>query len=689
MGAKQSNIQSNNSKYGGNNFRNNTKPSSQPIESTDFRGNQISLDEVYESLNEYKETINNVYSLNSIIDDLTEEIQEKFNEGDPNAINTVLLSSLHEDYDKNAAANYCEVIELAKNKSELNKCRMLFSCKNYEELDGESLLNIKMNNNSDLIDNMSYTTMTTLLESRIIEMSMKIPAYGNIYIHSGLSMWTQGIRCYFNVLRRHPLDKNNWIMISSGINMKNYTSKNITNMHAFSKEYKLLLESITQVMNANTYLNVIEDSANEAEELAEKAVTESEEKTAIFNFSQKVYENAPMDPYAKAKLQDAQMAAQTASRMASQAITNAKAAQYAMTEAEAHIATKTTTWEYGPSDEHDNLRCIYSGLHPQWNGKQISQCNLQGSEMDIPGITFTVMSDIEKYYPVVENNRTILCSYKTHVGHYISIVKTIKHGDETHIQMKEALLNSIFNYPTPPVNNDTQPIPSDKSDQFQYEQSKNINNMAVKPYVFIDPTTCYIGIGTNQQTVKYTDEYSTTKPHNLQHVVIKSNNYPNVVSTRIAEDDKTSLKGNNYYYFDQFSCSTMRRESELYNFKDMYDNSKKGTDANDSIVQRFGGDISFEITDKTRQTAEIGNIGMVIDKIDDEGNVYGGLSVKTIPNIDTIKGKETTKPGNTIMYVSSEGLLHISGIMLGKKVLHVQENEDGEEQLFWGENRVV
>ena len=683
-------LQSNNSKYGGNNFRNNTKPSSQPIESTDFRGNQISLDEVYESLNEYKETINNVYSLNSIIDDLTEEIREKFNEGDSNAINTVLLTSLHEDYDKNAATNYCEVIELAKNKSELNKCRILFSCKNYEEIDGESLLNIKMNNNSDLIDNMSYTTMATLLESRIIEMSMKIPAYGNMYIHSGLSMWTEGIRCYFNVLRRHPLDKNNWIMISSGINMKNYTSKNITNMHAFSKEYKLLLESITQVMNSNTYLRVIEDSANEAEELAEKAVTESEEKTAVLKFSQKVYESAPMDPYAKAKLQDAQMAAQTASRMASQAITNAKAAQYAMTEAEAHIATKTTTWEYGPSNEHDSLRCIYSGLHPQWNGKLISQCNLQGSEMDIPGITFTVMSDIEKYYPVVEHNRTILCSYKTHVGYYISIVKTIKHGEEIHIQMKEALLNSIFNYPTPPVNNETRPISSDNSDKFQYEQSKNVNNTAgVKPYVFIDPTTCYIGIGTNQQTVKYTDEYSTTKPHNLQHVVIKSKNYPTVVSTRIAEDANTSLKDNNYYYFDQFSCSTMRRESELYNFKDMYNNSKKGTEANDNIVQRFGGDISFEITDKTRQTAEIGNIGMVIDKIDEDGNVYGGLSVKTIPNIDTINNKETTKPGNTIMYVSSEGLLHISGIMLGKKVLHVQDNEDGQEELFWGENRVV
>ena len=80
---------------------------------------------------------------------------------------------------------------------------------------------------------------------------------------------------------------------------------------------------------------------------------------------------------------------------------------------------------------------------------------------------------------------------------------------------------------------------------------------------------------------------------------------------------------------------------------------------------------------------------MVIDKIDDNGNVYGGLSVKTVPNIDTINDKTTTKPGNTIMYVSSEGLLHISGVMLGSKILHVQESEEGEEELFWGDTKVV
>lgn len=671
MGAKLSTTKTN------NNFRNTLD-----TKNMNERGEQISLDEVYESLEDYKEAIQNVYNLNDILDDYTDDFVEHFEKGDFNPINTVLLSTLHENYDKSAETNYCEVIELANNKSELNGCRMLFSCKQYEEIDGMNLLGIKTKNTTETINNLSYSTFTSLLENRIIEMSMKIPKYGKLYIHSGLSMWTSGLRCYFNLLRPNPLNKNSWLMISSGVDLKNYTSIDVSNINSFSKEYKLLLESITQVMNSNTYLNVIESSANEAEEVAENAIKESEEKVALFNFAQKVYDSAPNDPYAKAKLQDAQMAAQTASRMASQAITNAKAAQYALTEAEAQIATKTTTWEYGPTSEHDSLRCVYSGLHPQWNGQLISQCNLRGSDMDIPGITFTVMSDMEKYYPTVNHNQTVLCSYKTAVGYYISIVKVINHGEETHIQMKEALLNSIFNYTVQEQELNEEPQYS--SDNTQQRQG------SIKPYVFIDPSTCYIGIGTNQQTVSYNDEYLTTKPNNLQHVVIKSKNYPNIVSTRIAENrSHMRSKNENYYYFDQFSCSTMRRESELFDFNEMVEYSNRGTVKNDDVIQRYGGDISFEITDKTKKTCEIGNVGMVIDKIDEDGNVYGGLSVKTIPNIDTIDEKQITKPGNTIMYVSSEGLLHISGVMLGSKILHVQENEEGEEELFWGDNKIM
>ena len=674
MGAKLSTT-----KYNSNNFRN--KNDNQVKE---LSGDKISLDEVYESLEDYKEAINNVYSLNEILDDYRNDFIEQQEKGDDNAINSVLLSTLHENYDKSVATNYCEVIELAKHKGEVNDCRMLFSCKQYEELDGMNILGIKTKNTTETIDNLSYASIATLLEQRIIEMSMKIPKYGKTYIHSGLNIWTDGIRCYFNLLRTNPLDNNKWIMISSGVNLKNYTSINVTNLKTFSTEYKILLDSITQVMNSNSYLNVIETSASEAEDVAENTIKESEEKTALYNFAQKVYENAPNDPYAKAKLQDAQMAAQTASRMASQAVTNAKAAQYALTEAEAHIATKTTTWEYGPSDEHDSLRCVYSGLHPQWNGLLVSQCNLRGSDMDIPGITFSVMSDMEKYYPVLTHNQTVLCSYKTQIGYYISIVKAIKHGNDIHIQMKEAYLNNIFNY-------SVQEQVTRNSDQQYSPEIGDINSKhGVKPYVFIDPTSCYIGIGTNQQTVKYNDEYLTTKPNNLQHVVIKSKNYPNIVSTRIAESRLNAKSNNdNYYFFDQFSCATMRRESELFDFKEMFEKSEMGTDINDNVTQRYGGDISFEITDKSKTTCEIGNVGMVIDKIDEDGNVYGGLSVKTIPNIETINEKETTKPGNTIMYVSSEGLLHISGVMLGSKILHVQENEEGEEELFWGDKQIV
>ena len=94
----------------GKNFKNKQEVTSQ------FNGQRLSLDEVYESLEDYKETINNVYSLNAILEDYSDEIIEKHNDGNMNSINSVLLSTLHETYDKNIATNYCEVIELAKIK---------------------------------------------------------------------------------------------------------------------------------------------------------------------------------------------------------------------------------------------------------------------------------------------------------------------------------------------------------------------------------------------------------------------------------------------------------------------------------------------------------------------------------------------------------------------------------------------
>lgn len=627
----------------------------------------MTLEEVYDSLDDYKEVINNVYCLNKLLNDYEEEIKEKVKENDDNAINSILGATLHEEYEK-SNNKYCEIIELARTKNEVGSCRILFSCKHYEELDGLSLMNIATSNTSEQVDQSSFMTVAKMLESRIIEMSQKIPKYGKTYVHCGFGIWTSGLRLYFNLIRKHPIIENKWIMISSGININNYTSKPINNYKMFSYEYRLLIENITQVMNANMYLQIIEDSAEEATRQVEDALTESEEKTALYNFSQKIYDNAPNDHNAYIKLQEAKMEAQNASRIASSAVTTAKAAQYSLTEAEATTATKTTTWEYGPEEEYDNLRCIFSGIHPQWNGMFINDCQIRGGKYNIPEVTFSVMADIESNYPMLFHNQTILTTYLTEYGHHIAIIKIIKHGDEVHFQMKEAHLESMFG----------------KQDR----ESDQTNNEP-RSHIFLDPSTYFMGIGTNERTVKYPNEYMTTKPHNIQHVVIKSQTYPNIVNNRIAENFRhINTRNKNYYYFDQFSSATMRRESNLYSFSEMVDYAEDGSELEEE-PKKYGTDISFELTDKTKMTHEIGNIGMVIDKISENGEVFGGLSVKTKPNLLEMNGKQVTKPGDTIMYVSSNGLLHISGIMLGSKLLHVEKDENGDEQLLWGENIVV
>jgi hypothetical protein len=649
---------------------------------------KITLEEAYESLEDYKQSINNVYCLNKILDEVVEELNEKITENDDNPINSVLLGTLHDDYDKEKATTYCEIFELALTPKDVGNCRMLFSCKKYEEIDGFSLNAIKTANVAEKIDNMTYTNIALLFEQRIIEMSKKIPAYGKLYLHSGFSIWSEGVKNYFNLIRKHPIDKNKWIVISSGINIKNYTkSENVYNLSTFSYEYRMLMENITQVMNANTYLNIIEDSLDDAQIVAENAIKDSEEKTALYNFAQKVYNSAPNDNYAITKVQNAKIEAQNASRYASNAVTNVKAAQYSLTEAETSVATKTTTWEYGEESAYDDLRCIYSGIHPQWNGMLIKDCRLHGSNYNIAEVTFGVMNDITHYYSELFNGQTILTSYRTDHGSHIAIIKIIKHGEDVHFQMKEANLDTLFGTHQQKIPINQAPDMSKVKQENMQSQMQHQNVQTNKSHIFIDPSVYFIGIGTNERIVKYTSQYNTTKSNNIQHVVVKSQTYPNFVNTRIAENSR-HIRDENYYYMDQFSSSTMRRESNLYSFSDMVNYSNDASEKY-GYEKKYGSDISFEITDKTKMTSEIGNIGMVIDKMDDDGRIYGGLSVKTVPNIEEVNGKEVTKPGNTIMYVSSEGLLHISGIMLGEKVLYVRENEEGDQNLYWGDKKIM
>ena len=73
---------------------------------------KVSLEEAYESLEDYKEAINNVYCLNKLLTDYYDDIEEKRLQNDVNPINTILSTTLHDGYDRTQATNYCEIIEL-------------------------------------------------------------------------------------------------------------------------------------------------------------------------------------------------------------------------------------------------------------------------------------------------------------------------------------------------------------------------------------------------------------------------------------------------------------------------------------------------------------------------------------------------------------------------------------------------
>jgi hypothetical protein len=639
---------------------------------------KIALEEVYESLEEYKEAVNNVYSLSRLLDDYVDDIQERMNDGDENPINSVLLTTLHDGYTKETAKNYCEVMELGVNIEMVRRARMLFSCKQYESLDGHSIRDIRNSKSSETIDGLTVSNIGNLLEARILDVSRRLPSRGNTHVYATIAQWTHGVKAYFNLLRKDPIVENKWIVISSGVNICDYTKISTDNLQTFPPEYTLFLKGITQEMNSNAYINVIEESTQIYTKQADDAVKMLEEKNALYNFSRQILENDPSDAYAKSKERNAKIDAHNASQIVSVAVTNAKAAQFTLTEAETHVAMKTTTWEYGAPDIHDTLRCVYSGTNPQWNGQYIRDCVLQNANIDIANITLNVMSDIDHYYHDLYHGQVILSTHKMNDIYYAVIVKVIVRGDDIHLQMKEAQMNKIFRTTSQLVSGQN---PSNNPSQF----------------IFIDPSRRRIGIGTNEHSVQYEDEYITTARDNGQNVVIQSDTYPNFVASRVAEDLNHIRGGgreNNLYYFDQFSATTMRRQSYLYTFEQMCNyttesNNEEYEDNLSKTTRRYGADISFEITDRTNQTKEIGNIGMVIDSVDESGQVSGGLSVKTRPVTKTINGREIINPGETIMYVSSDSLLHINGVLLGSKVLRVKQDENEEEHLYWGDTRIV
>ena len=187
-----------------------------------------------------------------------------------------------------------------------------------------------------------------------------------------------------------------------------------------------------------------------------------------------------------------------------------------------------------------------------------------------------------------------------------------------------------------------------------------------KQYVTMDPSNQYVGINTDDRTIYYNNDYSTTnivgKKVAQHHVYITNDKYPNMVCERTNDNEKS--RQNSYTTFSAF---TMKRNSNTNTFKQMLDktNEQNVTLTNGVGKNMYGVDLSAELSDSTKTTQEIGNISMGIDAIDQDGNIQAGFAVNVRdPNL---------VPRN-ILHVDNTGCLSANSINLKNNIISVGED---------------
>jgi hypothetical protein len=177
-------------------------------------------------------------------------------------------------------------------------------------------------------------------------------------------------------------------------------------------------------------------------------------------------------------------------------------------------------------------------------------------------------------------------------------------------------------------------------------------------YTTIDPGIKYVGINTDERTILYNTEYDTTNKlgdYAQHHVYIKSAMYPNVVCERQNETETG---------FTNFSACTVKRKSEVYTFQEMLDGSKLDTSYGAPDQSMYGVDMSFEISDKTNTTHEIGNILMGIESIDPNGHIKAGFGVDVYD--DNLQPRR-------ILTVDNSGSLSVNSIKIGDHSIKLDE----------------
>ena len=223
-------------------------------------------------------------------------------------------------------------------------------------------------------------------------------------------------------------------------------------------------------------------------------------------------------------------------------------------------------------------------------------------------------------------------------------------------------------------------------------------------YITIDPENNFFGINTNDRFINYSNTYGTTSSvYNTQrHGVAYSTTYPNFSFERVSETPEDPSNPS-YTRFGSYSASTMVRVSKLWNYNEIMErvnrlNVQKTALSSDNytigslktysnnnynwkILSTYGPDISFEVTDNTGLTTELGQLKMVIDKKDASNNLHAGFGVQVV---DTTMSSSLEISLKNILYVNNDSQLFVEGVWLGGKLLY---EKDG--RLIWGETPII
>ena len=96
-------------------------------------------------------------------------------------------------------------------------------------------------------------------------------------------------------------------------------------------------------------------------------------------------------------------------------------------------------------------------------------------------------------------------------------------------------------------------------------------------------------------------------------------------------------------------------------------------DSKDKVTHfKYGSSISFETCDKTNRSVILGNVQMMVDSLTPEGYIRSGFGVEVVDLKPTSSGISASSK-RQLMYVDNSGTLFINKIMLGGKLLEVND----------------